>query len=118
MGCSNVPNVPLIFGGQANWERGGYRIIEGVAYGVLYFFIRNIRNIRNIIIKTITYFCLLWNFLWNIRNITMEHYKNKAYAYMLPRRAASRTGIGVVVTHYIFSHVYVRFPVRPVVYCV
>ena len=31
----------------------------------------------------------------------MEHYKNKAYAYMLPRRAASRTGIGVVVTHYL-----------------
>ena len=68
---------------------------------MLYFFIGNIRNIRNIVIKSMTYFCLLWNFLWNIRNITMEHYKNKASAYMLCRKAAQRTGIDIVVVHYL-----------------
>jgi hypothetical protein len=35
--CSNVPNVPLIFVGQANCGRGWYRIIEGVAYVDVYF---------------------------------------------------------------------------------
>ncbi len=65
------------------------------------FFIWNIRNIRNIVIKSMTYFCPLWNFLWNIRNITMEHYKNKASAYMSCRKAAQRTGIDIVVVHYL-----------------
>ena len=65
------------------------------------FFIWNIRNIRNIVIKSMTYFCTLWNFLWNIRNITMEHYKNKASAYMSCRKAAQRTGIDIVVSHYL-----------------
>ena len=103
MECSNVPNVPLIFVGQANCGRGWYRIIEGVAYVVLYFFIGNIRNIRNIVIKSMTYFCLLWNFLWNIRDITMEHYKNKTSAYTSCRKAAQRTGIDIVVIHYLIS---------------
>ena len=48
-----------------------------------------------------TYFCLLWNFLWNIRNIIVEHYKNKASAYMSCRKAARRTGIDIVVVHYL-----------------
>ena len=67
------------------------------------FFIWNIRNIRNIVIKSMTYFCLLWNFLWNIRNITMEHYKNKASAYMLLREATQRTGIRFVVCNYTYG---------------
>ena len=31
----------------------------------------------------------------------MEHYKNKASAYMLCRKAAQRTGIDIVVVHYL-----------------
>ena len=46
---------------------------------------------------------MFWNFFWNIRNIIVEHYKNKGFitAYMLWRNAASRTGFDVVVTHYL-----------------
>ena len=31
----------------------------------------------------------------------MEHYKNKASAYMSCRKAAQRTGIDIVVVHYL-----------------
>jgi hypothetical protein len=61
-----------VCGGLVSHYRGG-RVRRCV------YFIRNIRNIRNIIIKSITYFCLLWNFFWNIRNIIVEHYKNKGF---------------------------------------
>ena len=53
--------------------------IGGGAHEYSHYFIWNIRNIRNIIIKSMTYFCLLWNFFWNIRNIIVEHYKNKGF---------------------------------------
>ena len=63
----------------------------------------NIRNIRNIINKTGTCKWVFWNFFWNIRNIIVEHYKNKGFvpAYMLWRNAALRTGFNRVVTHYL-----------------
>ena len=89
--------------GQGICVGGWYRITRGVAHEYRHYFIWNIRNIRNIIIKSMTYFCLLWNFLWNIRNIIVEHYKNKASAYMSCRKAAQRTGIDIVVGHYLIS---------------
>jgi len=45
----------------------------GVSHVVVYFFIWNIRNIKNIINKTVTYKWPFWNFLRDIRNIIMEH---------------------------------------------
>ena len=33
----------------------------------------------------------------------MEHYKNKASAYTSCRKAAQRTGIDIVVIHYLIS---------------
>ena len=65
-----------------------HRSIEGVAQGVLYYLLRNIRNIKNIINKTVTYKHPKRYFLRNIRNIKKEHYKNKGFNPLRTSRGA------------------------------
>jgi len=80
--CSvDTGETPAIFG----FVRGDGIARKGGRVGSASFKLWNIWNIRNIINKTATCKRVFWNFFWNIRNIIVEHYKNKGSitAYML-----------------------------------
>ena len=67
---------------------GNIAIEEGGRVRAVYKLLRNIRNIKNIINKTVTYKHPKRYFLRNIRNIKKEHYKNKGFNPLRTPRGA------------------------------